>query len=349
MKLLFVGSNANLNLNRIGGIESTIRELLFFLIERNNEIKVLLIDSNLRKETKIESDLGEIPVLVTNIGEARKHLLQNFDVINFIQTPFGNPLFALFFLFYKLFRKTITTKFFFTYPSLNKSTFLQKVKLKLLIDHTFVFSKRLEKEAKKIVKNVTFLYPPVSKHYINPIEKKHSSKKSIFFAGRLSEDKGLDIVIKVFKDLPRENYYLGLIGYFANKIDSKKYLDELNDLKLNHIEIVSHINQNQSTLPLNEYDLLLLPYQDIGPTLDTPLLILEGLSSKCKVITSNIEPLNTIDGNIYFVDDFTNYIAFVDVINKASTGKLIKNINDYSTNNFGNCYLRTLKELDLNV
>lgn len=349
MKFLFVGTKVNLDLNKIGGIESTMRELLVFLKKENYEIQVLLIDSEIIEESEFVTEFGKIPVKITNVFEVRKHLFKRYDVINFLQTPFNNPFFAIYFWGYKIFSKSITTKFYFTYPTLKEISFLQKIKLKLLINHTFVFSKRLENLAKDIVKDVTLLYPPVSNNYISSKAKKNTSKTKILFVGRLCSDKGLDIILNVFKNLPREKYYLGIIGYFANENDNKNYKKELNKLSLDCLEIVTPVTDNKPTLPLSEYDILLLPYQDLGPTLDTPLLILEGLSSNCKIITSNIEPLNYIEGNIWFVDDYLNYLEFLKMINDVSSIEKEKKILDYSTNTFGNLYLKSLKKIGLNV
>ncbi len=351
MKFLFVGTNANINLEKIGGIESTMRELLSFLKKKNHDVEVLIITNEFEEEKVVSTSFGEIAVKTKSTIEARKYLFNNFDVINFLQTPFTNPFFALKFLFYKNFNKVATTKLFFTYPTLFQTTFLQKLKLKLLIDTTFVFSKRLENFAKNIVNNVVFLYPPVAKQYIvaGKSRSEENYKKRILFIGRLSEDKGLDVVIDVFKTLPKDKFYLSIMGYFSNKEDEKKYEEKLQNLKIDELKIVAHQKDKNQILPLDKYDILLLPYQDLGPTLDTPLLILEGLSSNCKIITSNIEPLNYINGNIFFVDNFSNSSAFVKKIEEVWNKKNIANTTDYSTTTFGNAYLNSLKEIGLNV
>jgi glycosyltransferase involved in cell wall biosynthesis len=139
------------------------------------------------------------------------------------------------------------------------------------------------------------------------------------------------------------------MGYFSNKEDEKKYEEKLQNLKIDELKIVAHQKDKNQILPLDKYDILLLPYQDLGPTLDTPLLILEGLSSNCKIITSNIEPLNYINGNIFFVDNFSNSSAFVKKIEEVWNKKNIANTTDYSTTTFGNAYLNSLKEIGLNV
>ncbi len=50
MKFLFVGSKANLDLNKIGGIENTIKELIFFLLKHKYKVYVYIIED---RETSI--------------------------------------------------------------------------------------------------------------------------------------------------------------------------------------------------------------------------------------------------------------------------------------------------------
>lgn len=347
MKFAFVGSKANLEITRIGGIESTIRELVLFL-NRNHEIHILVIDQHEKSEKVFPTEYGDINITTADIGTIRTKIISEYDVVNFLQSPFSNPFYACYFLFQKTFKAFITTKFFFTYPTLKNSTFLQDLKLKFLIDETFVFSKRLKNLAKTKTRNITMLYPPVSSKFKKGT-KVSSDKKSILFVGRLSYDKGLDIVIDVFKQLSNKSFSLSIMGYFSSEDDKTQYEAELKKLKLDRLEIVQRNAENKTPYILNNYDILLLPYQDLGPTLDTPLLILEGLVSGCKIVTSNISPLNDIEGNIYFVDNHNNCKSFTNKILEIADLNDKVNANDYSSESFGKNYLAALKNRGLNV
>ncbi len=275
----------------------------------------------------------------------RKEIFKDFDIINFIQTPFENPFYSVRFLLMKSTKKVTTTKFFFTYPILAKYNFLQKLKIKFLIDHTFVFSKRLEVLAKLITNNVTFQYPPISQVYISKLAPPKGIKEKILFAGRLSRDKGLDVVLDVYKKLSKDKFYLGIIGYFSTDADKKYYEEKLKRVDLDFLQIISPVTKlvAQNRLPLNEYNILLLPYQDLAPTLDTPLLILEGLSSQCKVITSDIGSLSSIKGNIFLVKEYTDSSKFLEMVNNVSEIKIKDEIIDcFSNEIFGNKYLKSL-------
>ncbi len=316
MKILFVGSEVNSDLTKIGGIENTIRELIGELLV-DNEVTILII-SNKRKKVPIELSSGKVVLNFEPKNLVRKQLLKNWDVINFIQTPFENPIFFLAFLFRKLFGKVKTVKLFFTYPSLSNYSLMQKIKLNLLMDYTIVFSKRLETLAKKITSNVYFFYPPVSAEFLTKKRRiKNNEKIKILYAGRLSEDKGLGIVIEVFKELPSDKYFRSIGGYFTTSSDKEKYFSLLKSLNLDELNIEPRSKSDNKKLPLSEYDILLLPYQNLSPTLDIPLLVLEGLASGCKVVTTELVVLDKPD-NLFYVENKDEVKQFVELIEKIS-------------------------------
>ncbi len=345
MKFLFVGSEKNLDLDRIGGIESVMRELISFLVRQGNKVEILLINDDKKDKKVFITENGDVPIFIMKKSEARKYILGNFDVINFLQSPFENPFFALRFFLMKKMKNTLAVKLYFTFPTVNNIDIQQKMKLKFLIDKTLVFSKRMENKLKKITKDVTFLYPPVSEYYIkNKRNNRKKEKIEILFAGRLSRDKGLEIVIDVFKELPDSEFSKNIIGYFADKSDEEKYLPRLQNINPDKLEIEEHKNENRERafLPLNQYDILLLPYQELGPTLDTPLLILEGLASGCIIVTSGIEPVSSIEGNIIFVKNFTESSQFIDAIKRIKNPESTRVASDFSSETFGEKYLKFL-------
>ena len=156
MKILFVGSRKNLNLNKIGGIESTMRVLIKFLISKKHQIKIVVIDNSQPENSVGEFNSLNIPILKMNANNARKEILQEYDVINFLQTPFENIIFTAYFLMLRAMGRIYSVKFYFTYSTLINSNYLQKLKLKLLINQTIVFSKRLEEKALTYTNNVTY-------------------------------------------------------------------------------------------------------------------------------------------------------------------------------------------------
>lgn len=344
MKILFVGSQANLDLTRIGGIENTVKELVYSLIKYGHQVTVFIIKDGKTVTSEIKIENISIPIIFAPKNIVRKELFNDYSIINFIQTPFESPFFFIRFLFYKWVAKPKTIKFFFTYPSLAQYTFFQKMKLKLLIDITIVFSNRLRDLAEKITGNVKLLYPPIASHYYVHSKGNRGEKVKILFVGRLSYDKGLDIVLDVYKNLSRDKFHCSIWGYFANEKEKFEYEALLQEGFIDEVKIANHANNAEMNyLPLGDYDILLLPYQDLGPTLDTPLLVLEGLASGCKVITSAIISLESLS-NLYLVKEYQSPQKYLEAIEKYAATEVHRiDLSKYSSDKLVENYLDTIK------
>ena len=102
MKLLFVGSESSLNIDRVGGIESTMFELINFLIRKKHDVKIIIIDNVNTNAVVKKFATIDISYTQMNSEAVRKEILNNYDAVNFLQTPFENIFFALYFMFLKL-------------------------------------------------------------------------------------------------------------------------------------------------------------------------------------------------------------------------------------------------------
>jgi len=324
MNILFFGSEANLDLYRTGGIESTVRRLIKFLVEYNHKIFVFVISSEKYKiDVKLEQ--GIITIVYDSVENLTNRLLnEKFHIINFLQTPFKNLFFLLKLLVKKKRDNILFIKWFFTYPPFKRNFFQQKIKHFLFIDRYIVFSKRLYESLYSLKReNVFLLNPPVPYEYYKHANTRPKNK-SICFTGRISEDKGIEIVIEVFKKLVHDNnIQLNIIGYYSNESDKEKYEPLLNQLNIDiNIEKVKKTKftkmMEESILPLRNFEILFLPYQKLLPTLDTPLLVLEGLAAGCKIITSDIGNLDQFQDNLFLVKDYHNHISFLTSLGKKS-------------------------------
>ena len=316
MKHCFVGLNKSIDMNRPGGVETVIRELTVALTRQNNEIVVYVIDP---KQKAVDSQrINGVLIEKGNIGYIRTQLLKKtFDVVHFLHTPFNDPFFTLQFYFKKRGEAFLTTKFFLTYPIYRKYPFFEKIKYRYLIDKGIVFSKRLEIEAKKLTSDLIFLYPPVADIFFDMRNRRKTIDKTrIAFLGRLSSDKGLDMVIRIFRLLNPKHYQMYIGGYFTNSDDEKRYMPHLSVLKNVQLSIVPFSgNRTNSDYPdLSGIDILLLPYQSLAPTVDFPLLSMEGQVAGCQVIASNMGALSSLPGHLHLVDNYTSEQAFIDYI-----------------------------------
>lgn len=347
MKFLFVGSN-QIDLYKIGGIENSIREFVFFLLKNNFKVTIFQIDQKRKGETYFNNKFGKLKIVYGNKFTIRyKILFSKFDVINFVQTPFESIIFTILFFVKKTFSRTTMCKFFFTYPPFKKYHFFIFIKYNYLIDKCFTFSKRLTNEIKTNIGDATFLYPPVSMCFNDYRAKKKSEKIKILFAGRFSKDKGLDIAIDVFKKLNKEKFYLGLSGYYKNNDDELFYSELIDALNVDYLNITKICNtqEQKSYLPLKDFDIIFLPYQSLHFTVDIPLIVLESLVSGCSIITSDIGDLSFLEGKIYAVSNYSKYQNFLDLINNFTIlKKRNSNHKQFFSKSVGKKYLSSLNK-----
>ena len=95
MKIAFFGSDKNTDIFRVGGIESILRRLIGFLLENGHEIYVFVMSSH-RLEKQIEFTNGRLTLFYDETQNLRRKLLNSdFQVINFLSTPFSNIYFLI--------------------------------------------------------------------------------------------------------------------------------------------------------------------------------------------------------------------------------------------------------------
>jgi|GEM_PF-3551796 len=349
MNIAFVGSSRTIDPFTLGGIQTIIKELASYLVKAKNDVTFYQIDRFKKGEHELETPTGIISIHYGSVGNLRKMLLtQYYDVINFIQTPFANPVFTVLFYLKKRIYGTTTTKFIFTYPPFRRAVFFQPIKYKWLIDKCYTFSWRLQKEVKSVTPHVCFLYPPVSDDFFQQRGTDRSKGKvCLMYSGRLSRDKGLDVVIDVFQRMDRQKYRLVIAGYFASADDRTIYEEKLKSLNLDELIMLktNRLSDEFTHPPLHRCDILLLPYQNMTPTVDLPLIVLEGLASGCKVVTSRIGDLPNLRGNIRCVDDFQNPGAFITAIQEADREPISPaDYEAYAISNVGQKYLAFLTD-----
>ena len=277
MTIAFVGSSRTIDPFTLGGIQTIIKELASYLVKQGNDVTFHQIDRYKKGEHELETPTGIIPIHYGSVGDIRKTLLtRRFDVINFIQTPFANPVFTIRFYLKKRVSRTTTTKFIFTYPPFRQAVFFQPIKYRWLIDKCYTFSWRLQEEVKSVTPHVCFLHPPVSDVFFRHRRTDTSKNKAcLMYSGRLSRDKGLDVVIDVFQRMDRQKYRLVIAGYFASAEDRTIYEEKLKSLNLDELIMLetNRLPDEFTHPPLHRCDILLLPYQNMTPTVDLPLIV----------------------------------------------------------------------------
>ena len=320
MKIVFVGSGKQTDPFKIGGIENSVQRLINYLVVERNSVMLLLVSN---KQKKIVYDTVNNCKIYSGSKTMLRRLIlsQSFDVIIFVETIFQSPIFLIRFLLKKKRDNFQSIKLFYTFPPFKPSLFLQKMKMKLCIDVSIAFSKRIADEIVNQWKGRTkLIYPPVSQEFFLKKIQRNKRKISVGYVGRLSTEKGILLLKDIFEKLGGGDYEFLISGYFKNDEDQKIFKKSFSKLiipiKIN-IADIENTNSNVIEL-LHQLDILILPYQNLSNnTVDTPLLILEGLATGCKVISSNIGTIEYVHPSIQTVNDYWKPDSFVQEIRKT--------------------------------
>lgn len=174
-------------------------------------------------------------------------------------------------------------------------------------------SHRLASCAARFRNKAAFLLPPVPQEYYCPIDARTQNSNPplvVTYVGRLEEGKGIKEAIEILETLAlNDRFECRLYGYSfeGDRLadDYHKRLTENDKIlyqKLTHKSWSPDI-EKQLGDALRETDFLLLPYQTVSSSIDTPLLLLEGMANLCCCITRPLAEIPELYGRSPFLID----------------------------------------------
>jgi glycosyltransferase involved in cell wall biosynthesis len=343
MKFIFVGSEKQLYLGKIGGIENIIVELASGLVQGGHQVQFFIQSSESLTQSVFCSSYA-IKEVVGSKREIRQLMLHSKpDYFLLLESLFQNPLFFIRFYFKSKIEDFLLVKMIFTYPAIKGNRFLEKIKYRFFIDSAIVFSKRLASDLQNNWNGKVFtMFPPISPKYSHLKNRSYGEKIRIGYVGRLSLDKGTHIIKEIMDKLDDEKYEFFIFGYYSEEQNPKFHLKNKNI----HLEIKEQSAHNISIkAPLEKIDILVLPYQSLdSKTVDTPILILEGLSAGCIVVTSNLESIREIHPAIRLVDNYSDSESFINEIKEIDvTSYERQDCSQFSTDSFVTKFLEYTK------
>jgi len=220
-------------------------------------------------------------------------------------------------------------------------------------DKLVSFSNSIVEISKKTIpeiNNVKIIYSGLDLYRINKIKKINSGFEYIMTARRLVYDKGIDILIKSFADIKRDNRFKCLKLIIAGDGPERKNLEGLvSRLKIkDYVIFTGYLELDMVISYLKGCIAHVCPSRaEGGGTIN-----FEAQASGCVSIGSNVggipEYINDQVTGIIFdsenIDDLKNKLITI-LINKKLRSKIIrnsrKNILKYSWNNIGEQYLNT--------
>jgi len=361
MKIAFLGLKDSIDYFQIGGTESFVRRLSAELVKKGIMVDYILYGYKKYKE------LSPLPGLTLKYFKSFEDALDAIDgkyehVITVYLPPKDR-------LKYCLFRRkyTSSTVFHFIYFSwpdslLKRKLYFSEARLFLYNGKLFCISKRQYDYIKAWAKNAVYLLPPVpDAFFLKPEEKKNAEKLRVTFLGRIDTGKGINEVIEIFKFLKNDKR-LECSIYGIHIPENREYLNIHNWLKqqkdINYVEVdrqrYSPEIEEMTANILKNTDILILPYQKLSSTIDTPLTLLEAMASLCVVITKPFGNIPDIYGESRFLITPENFIVnTINLLKDISHDDLIEerkrifeqnNLLDFRATSIGRKFIDAITE-----
>ncbi len=306
LKIAFFGKNGSFDFYHIGGTDSIIRRLSFYLTELGDEVG--FIHYGCKNNNELTPHQGIKILKFKLLNDAMEHLNRYYDhVISIYIAPIDRLSYAAFR------RANAQLKYHHLYQ--NWSEYSLKRKLNFAEAQIFPFngclfcvSPRIRNHISQRSKKAVLLYPPVpEKYFIKPADKSNHNKIKVRYLGRVDTGKGTYEAAEVFRRLSNlQEIETGIFGFpwAHNKETMLLHKQLLTDPRINYqpVEYGSWSQDIESYLSsiLRETDILLLPYRKLSSTVDMPLLLLEGMAHLCAVIMPDYGDLHQIYGESPF-------------------------------------------------
>lgn len=308
MKIAFFGLVNSFDFDHIGGLDSLTRLLAQQLVKFGDEVHFVHYGAQQRAHHSLDDRLHLQYFL--SIGEAFEYLDgHNFEhVVSIYVLPSDRLQFAGF-------RKAkgASIQFHHIYSIWAES----RIKRELLFvearlfpynGYLFCLSPRFFRYVSQWSRRAAMLWPPVAEAYFcAPDEKENHGTLRIAYAGRVDPGKGTGQAIEVFRRLANyPDIEMRLSGYAWSHMPETVRLHEslIKDPRITYepVEFEKWSPDVDARLMsfLRKTDILLLPYRNLSSTIDTPLLLLEGMANLCAIITPPFGDLHDTYGQSIF-------------------------------------------------
>lgn len=326
MRIAFLGYINSFDFYHIGGTDSIVRRLASNLAETGDHVTFVHYGCDIFERVKV-NDRIEILRFPT-FQQSLQALDGQYDHVVSIYLK------AIDRLIYAKFRRTQLkgTLFHHFYMDWRPSIFKRKIffseaRIAPFNGRLFCISPRIYRAVSKWSKRAVLLLPPVPESFFcKPEEKPDDGILRISYVGRIDPQKGTNEAIEImnrFRD--KDNVETCVSGFpWSHKKDTL----ELHTKLLTDHGAIYHPTDYKTWSPevdsnliklLHRTDILLLPYRKLNSTVDTPLLLLEGMAALCSVITPSMGDLHDTYGNSMFNLTTWNCNEVIDMIEKNRT------------------------------
>jgi glycosyltransferase involved in cell wall biosynthesis len=322
MRIAFFGAFTSFDYFQIGGIESFARRLATALLKDGHQADFVVYGSPTSQSRIVGPGIGLY--YFTNFRDACAALLKGYEHVLTLQICASDRL------QYLRFRRLngSMVRFHKIYCGWPDSLLKRKVgfldaRLFPFNGRVFCISPRLFNDVHRWSDRAVLLVPPVSEQYfLSPGDKPTHDKLRLTYIGRTESGKGIEEVISLFtklKDSP--GLHCKIHGFHHRNLQASVqihgWLQHQKGISYSYTPFESYCQEVEDNLIriLKDTDILLLPYRKLSSTIDTPMLLLEGMASLCAVITPAEGSIPNIYGSSPFL--FTEKQDVAAIINLA--------------------------------
>jgi len=304
LQIVFLGLKNSFDFYHIGGMDSLVRRLALGLAELGNQVEFVHYDAD---QEKTEQNCHRITIHhFRKFNDALKHLVASEcdHVVSIYLRPRDR-------LNYACFRRTHRGSIRFHCicscwheVRFRRELFFAEARLFPFNGTLFCVSPRIYRYVSQWASQAALLLPPVPESYFcRPEEKRGNNKLRLTYAGRVDPGKGTERAVEVFERLgARKDVEARLCGFaWSHRKETVELHERLlanPNIRYEPVEYKGwspEVDENFCRL-LRGADILLLPYEKLSSTVDTPLLLLEGMASLCAIITPHLGDLHATYG-----------------------------------------------------
>jgi len=324
-RIAFWGTQASFDYHHIGGTNALCRRLAHQLSKLGHQISYVYFDS---KETKVESIDGITIYHNRDYLLGLKCLEQAYDHIVSVYLP---KTLRLNWCYWRYKRRGSTKYHAFVtgWPDNALKRISGHIERRILRPNgsLFCLSQRLYNKTRAFGDyRAKLLLPPVpDDFFISPKSRLQSKPLRINFMGRIDEGKGIKDVETFFTYVhqQRPDIKLGIYGYSWQQDNSahevNRRLEQNPAFHYEHCNYAAYSSQTDVSIHnhFQNTDILFLPYKTLSTTLDTPLVVLEGLAHLCPILGIAHGDLKHIYGHDkYFFDESATLDQRLDLLQR---------------------------------
>ena len=305
MNFAFFGLYGVFEYDRIGGLESFNRRLAGGLAQLGHQTDFVMYGAPTSSFKSADFNIG-LHYLET-LPQALQFLAgeKRYDHILTYYLP---PADRLRYLYFRLLHrhKLCFHQIYFNWPDslLKRKGMFIDARLYPFNGRLLCISPRQFRYARQWCYRTTLLFPPVpGSYFLDPDAKPKHERVQVTYIGRTESGKGIEEVIQLCSHLQDCPQVEVAIHGFHHKtlpasVKTHEWLSQQQEIRYVYTPFEGYSPAIDDNLrqTLKNTDILLLPYRKLSSTIDTPLLLLEGMASLCAVATRKLGNIPEIYG-----------------------------------------------------